>query len=390
MTQIDFDIEDFLQNYWQQKPLLIRQAFPDFENPVSADELAGLACEERVESRLITQNNGQWQLQHGPIPEQTFGQLPEKNWTLLVQAVDHWVPEVAQLLNHFRFIPNWRIDDVMVSYATEGGSAGPHYDNYDVFLLQGAGKRRWQLGPKYCSDSAMQDNDTLRLLASFDADEEWILSPGDMLYIPPQFGHWGTATDSDCMTYSIGFRAPSHSEIIAEFCEQQLSELTEELRYSDPQLSRQSNPGEIQAPVIDQIQQLLLNYVADKNNISHWFGRQMTAPKYSRESVCDDQLNDSDINQLLTQHHTLYRDSSSRFAYSHLKGQFCLFINGERLPCIGMQAQTLSKLLCSSDHFPIPSIQSLINNAESFTLIKILINQGSLFFEDDSNDELFD
>jgi 50S ribosomal protein L16 3-hydroxylase len=389
MTDINLDIDDFLKNFWQQKPLLIRQAFADFKNPVSADELAGLACEELVESRLITEASGQWTLQHGPIDEHTFSQLPEKDWTLLVQAVDHWVPEVAQLLNHFRFIPNWRIDDVMASYAAQGGSVGPHYDNYDVFLLQGAGKRHWQLGTKYNSDSVMQENEQLRLLASFEPEQDWILEPGDMLYVPPQYGHWGTATNSDCMTYSIGFRAPSHSEVITEFCDYQLSKLKDELRYSDPQLPLQINPGEIQAQAIDQIQQVLLAHIADKNTISQWFGRQMTRPKYNHDNLNEEQLNDKDITRLLTQHKKLFRDSSSRFAYSFLDNQFYLFVNGESFICVDEQTQALSKILCKDDHYPNIIIQSLISSSESFNLIKELTNQGHLFFEGDITNDFY-
>jgi len=154
----NLNIADFLQNYWQQQPLVIRNALPNFNNPISPDELAGLACEDQVESRLITTSNGEWNLQHGPLTERHFQQLPTKDWTLLVQAVDHYVADAAKLLNYFRFIPNWRIDDVMASYASTGGSVGPHYDNYDVFLIQGLGSRRWSLGPRSSEASKRQNN----------------------------------------------------------------------------------------------------------------------------------------------------------------------------------------------------------------------------------------
>ncbi len=145
---------EFLRDYWQKKPLLIRQAIPDFESPIDADELAGLALEEEVESRVIIA----WELRRGPFSEDSFSQLPEREWTLLVQAVDQFVPEVAELLEHFRFLPSWRIDDVMISFAAPGGSVGPHFDNYDVFLLQGKGKRHWKIGQMCDSDSALLEH----------------------------------------------------------------------------------------------------------------------------------------------------------------------------------------------------------------------------------------
>ena len=177
----NFDTETFLRDYWQQKPLLIRNAFADWINPLEPDELAGLACEPEVESRLIIGAQGSWAVEHGPLAEARFAVLGQEPSTLLVQAVDHHVPEVAALLAPFRFIPNWRIDDVMVSYATDGGGVGPHFDQYDVFLIQGHGQRRWRVG-QLCDDtSALLPHDELRLLADFQATDEWLLEPGDSL-----------------------------------------------------------------------------------------------------------------------------------------------------------------------------------------------------------------
>ena len=187
----DITPEQFLSEYWQKKPLLIRNAFPDFEPPVSADELAGLACEADVESRLIIQNpsNDEWSLENGPFDEERFASLPKTHWTLLVQAVDHWVPEAKALLDQFRFIPSWRIDDLMISYAPKGGGVGPHFDNYDVFLLQAEGQRRWEVGGQYHEGSPRRNDAPVMILPEWDAEESFILNPGDMLYVPPQQLH---------------------------------------------------------------------------------------------------------------------------------------------------------------------------------------------------------
>lgn len=192
---------EFLRDYWQRNPLLIRQAIPDFETPLSPDELAGLALEEEVESRIIAPGEqGPWQLRQGPFKEEDFSTLPEREWTLLVQAVDQFVPEVAELVEPFKFLPSWRIDDVMISYAAPGGGVGPHYDNYDVFLLQGYGRRRWKIGQRCTSESPLQDNPDIKILAEFEQTDEWVLEPGDMLYLPPQLAHDGIAED-ECMTF---------------------------------------------------------------------------------------------------------------------------------------------------------------------------------------------
>jgi 50S ribosomal protein L16 3-hydroxylase len=180
-----FDMAEFLRETWQKKPLLIRNAWSSWSNPLEPDELAGLACEERIESRLVIQSADGWKLEHGPMPEERFRKVGRNPWTLLVQAVDHHVPAVAALLEPFRFLPNWRVDDVMVSYAVDGGGVGAHFDQYDVFLVQGLGTRRWQIGGRCDEATELLPHNDLRLLAAFEPTEEWVLEPGDMLYVPP-------------------------------------------------------------------------------------------------------------------------------------------------------------------------------------------------------------
>ena len=194
-SQGELSVEVFLNQYWQKKPLLIRQAFPGFVCPIDANELAGLACEEHVESRIVLENDQgrPWQCRMGPFDESDFASLPPTHWTLLIQGLNNWVPDISDLLNYFRFIPNWHLDDIMASYAPDQGSVGPHFDFYDVFLLQAEGKRRWKIGNTCTADTARLEGTDLRILKEFETQTEWLLEPGDMLYLPPQIAHYGVA-----------------------------------------------------------------------------------------------------------------------------------------------------------------------------------------------------
>ena len=202
----------FLRDYWQKRPLLIRRAWKDFKSPIDGDDLAGLSLENEVESRLVIGPNHV--VEYGPFLANRFNHLPNNRWTLLVQAVNLWVPEVHAMLDEFHFLPRWRIDDVMVSYACKGGGVGPHFDDYDVFLLQGKGRRHWQIGAGECEPNvALRGHSDLKILADFRPEQEWILDEGDMLYLPPRWAHNGVALDH-CITFSVGYRAPSLGEML--------------------------------------------------------------------------------------------------------------------------------------------------------------------------------
>lgn len=272
---------EFLRDYWQRKPLLVRQAIPDFESPLSADELAGLSLEESVESRIVLEHGKTpWEMRRGPFQEEDYQHLPEQDWTLLVQAVDQFVPEVAQLLEQFRFLPSWRIDDVMISYAAPGGGVGPHFDNYDVFLLQGHGRRRWKVGQMCSSDSPLREHADLRILADFEQSDEWVLEPGDMLYLPPRLAHYGIAED-ECMTYSIGFRAPSAAEVLTHFTDFLGQFLSDEERYTDAGLQPVGDdPHQIQRDALERLQGLIQEHMSDERLLLTWFGQFMTEPRY--------------------------------------------------------------------------------------------------------------
>ena len=276
----DLSAQQFLQSHWQRKPLMVPGAFAGYSSPISADELAGLSLEPDVESRVVlgTDPSGPWQVQHGPFQEADFRQLPESAWTLIVQAVDLWVPQVKELLSHFSFLPPWRFDDVMVSYAPLGGSAGPHFDEYDVFLIQVECSKRWQLGQIEDDNPPLLDNSDLRIVKNFQQTQEWLLAPGDMLYLPPRLSHWGIA-ETEGMTFSVGFRSPSLAELLADLAIE-LSAGNNDIYYRDPQLSVDMASERIHPAFVQQIQALLGQLLSDDNLMEDWFARFMTAPKY--------------------------------------------------------------------------------------------------------------
>lgn len=273
---------EFLRDYWQKKPLLIRNAFPGFESPLDPDELAGLALEEEVESRIALEDpaNGAWELRHGPFAEDAFSELPSSHWTLLVQSVDLWVPEVHALLDHFDFLPRWRLDDIMVSYAAPSGSVGPHFDHYDVFLIQGEGQRRWMIGEPCDENSALLSDCPLRILERFEAREEWLLEPGDMLYVPPQWSHWGVA-DGSSMTYSVGFRSPTLAEMVDDLAVELMAADHDSQRYRDPPLTPALANDTLSPVFLEQVKGLLSTLLEDDRRLALWFARYMTSPRYS-------------------------------------------------------------------------------------------------------------
>jgi 50S ribosomal protein L16 3-hydroxylase len=238
---LNLDIREFVAHYWQQKPCLLRNAVADFESALSPEELAGLACEEDVHCRLVMETGAEppWTLRYGPFEEADFLALPESNYSLLVSECEKWLPELTDLLDQFRFLPDWRIDDLMISYAPDGGSVGPHVDQYDVFLLQAMGRRRWLYHDRPTRDETLIAGLDLAILQDFTPDQDVVLNPGDILYLPPGFAHHGIAL-GPCMTYSIGFRAPSAASALESFaleCER-LGQQVELYRDGDLELAR--------------------------------------------------------------------------------------------------------------------------------------------------------
>ncbi|CAH0990333.1 hypothetical protein SIN8267_00425 [Sinobacterium norvegicum] len=376
--------EHFMQEYWQKKPLLIKNAFPDWQNIVSPEELAGLSLEDFIESRLLIGNSAfdHWQLEHGPFQEERFSQLDKKHWTLLVQGVDQWVEEVGILLDQFRFAPNWRVDDVMISYAVDQGSVGPHFDNYDVFLIQGLGKREWQVGSECDASTPLTDNQQLKILKNMETVDRWVLEPGDMLYIPPKFSHWGKAI-GESMTYSIGFTSPTESQIINHICDDYVSRSDDNIRYADPELTLTKTPGEITAQAIDKIKAMLNNVLNDEAQLIRAFGEMVTEPKNPDLFQHTDTPSEIEIKQQLESHAVITVNSSSNFSYFVQQNNCILFVDGQSFICTSEGSIAVAKQLADAGGLMIDEMSNQLSDNQTMILLSELMSHDSIEFIND-------
>lgn len=269
-------VNEFLRDYWQKKPLLIRQSFPKFNGLIDPQKLVALACTEDVQARLVTQRRGKFELRQAPFEPEDLDKLGKTKWTVLVQGVNHHLPDAAELLKHFAFIPHARLDDLMVSYAPKGGGVGPHFDSYDVFLLQGSGHRRWQISAQ--TDRSLIEGAPLRVLRDFRVEQEWVLEAGDMLYLPPHYAHNGIAED-DCMTYSIGFRTPAYQELAEQFLVYLQDRIKVDGMYADPDLKTQKHPSEISTAMLHQAERVIKQVRWEREDIANFLGCYLSEPK---------------------------------------------------------------------------------------------------------------
>lgn len=341
----DISLDVFLREYWQKKPLLIRNAFPDLISPITAEELAGLACEEDVNARIVIEKDGSspWEVRYGPFDEDSFSQLPESHWTLLVNDVEKYIPETKALFDQFRFIPDWRKDDLMISYAEDGGSVGPHLDAYDVFLIQIEGQRNWKISHQHCN--RFIDDIELKILSEFNADEDWLLDPGDMLYLPPNLAHYGIAK-GPCMTASVGFRAPSARAMVSEFAEFIANQCPETLRYSDPDIQHQSNPAEIGSMALSNIKDMLSQQLMiDDSQLAQWFGEYMTDARSSNQlSEVNSNISDfENLKKQLLAQTDIQQSPFSRFLFTRTENGALLFVDGQSYEISTLLAENICK-----------------------------------------------
>ena len=270
----------FMRKHWHKKPLLVRQAIPGFKAPIPRARLLAMAGEEGVESRLIQQLDGDnWKLSHGPLSRRSLPALTKPGWTVLVQGVDMHDAKAHELLQQFRFVPEARLDDLMISFATDQGGVGPHFDSYDVFLLQAHGKRRWRIGRQ--KDLSLQPGKPLKILSNFEPEEEFVLEPGDMLYLPPKWAHDGVA-EGECMTYSIGFRSPDRGELGRELLlrmSDEPDELDTPVIYKDPKQEAVSNPAMIPEGMYEFAREALKKAMAEPLALERALGEYLSDPK---------------------------------------------------------------------------------------------------------------
>ena len=327
--------QTFMQRHWQKKPLVIRQAIPGFKPSLDRADLFDLAAHEEVQSRLIVQarvgGKQPWRFKHGPFNRKALPAVKQPGWTLLVQGVDLLDERVHSLMNQFRFVPDARLDDVMVSYATDGGGVGPHFDSYDVFLLQAHGQRRWRIGRQ--KDLSLQPDMPLKILAHFEPEMEFLLNAGDMLYLPPRYAHEGVAV-GECITYSIGFRAPSRSELAGELLQRLAEDAVDAVGdglYADPKQVALSQSGEIPGTLVEFASKALNDALRDPLALQRVLGEYLTEPK-GHVSFDGGQANAVTGGLLL--------DRRTRMAYDAKH----VFINGESFVASGRDAQLIRLL----------------------------------------------
>jgi len=369
--------QEFLNQYWQKKPLLIKQGFTDFQDPIEAEELAGLAMEESIESRIVTNHNNDWQAYQGPFED--FEKLTEQHATLLVQAVDHWHSDAAQLLQPFRFIPNWRIDDLMISYSTPKGGVGPHLDQYDVFIIQGEGKRHWRVGLPDPTLKQFAQNKKLLQVEQFEAVIDCILEPGDILYIPPGCPHEGYAIEN-ALNYSVGFRAPNQQDLFSSFADHVIDTDSGQKRYTDHTLALRDSKGELLQSETDKVKTLMQALLNNDELFKHWLGNTLSQAKHEMDlAPLEEPITCEQMSELIANNAEEFeRLGGVRAIYQQLEDALLLSINGENypLPLCDLNAVTL---LTDHDYVNTDDLNAAQPSLVFIQTFTTLVNEGMWF-----------
>lgn len=370
----------FLREYWQKKPLLVRGAFPGFRDPISPDELAGLSCEEGVESRIVREAGGEhpWEVTYGPQDEAVFATLPDEGWTILVQELNRHLPAAALYLEPFSFLPNVRVDDVMVSYATPGGSVGPHVDSYDVFLIQGRGERRWMYGGGPVRDRRLVPGLELRILETFEPAFDEVLAPGDMLYLPPNVAHHGVAV-TECQTYSVGFRAPGAGEMWKDLAAHLAGTPAAAALLVDPPLAPAKEPGAIPAALLARVREAVRAMPKDDATIDRWFasfatrlkpGHELEAPRRAPKPEA--------LLAKLRAGAVVMRSEEGRFAHLPRAGGGLFFYVGGREIEVSRPAAPLARLVAGKRRFEGEELLAAARTPDAQALLTRLFAMGAL------------
>ncbi|MEB3766719.1 cupin domain-containing protein [Acinetobacter sp. MD2] len=367
--------EQFLSEYWQKKPLLVRNALPEIANILEPNDVLELALDENVSARLIKQkdkNPNQWSVKSSPLIKGDFQKMP-KLWTLLVQAVDHYSFDLAELWKKFPFIPQWRRDDIMVSYAPKGGSVGQHFDFYDVFLVQGHGHRRWQLGQMCDESTEFVANQPLKLLPEMDVNFDEVLAPGDLLYVPPGLAHFGVAED-DCLTYSFGFRMPN----IASMMDRVSDHFADNQQLKNPLLDiirdQTAQIGEITANELAYLKAKVLDQLQHSNDFEHALMSLMSEAKYPENIPEPDEIDVDDLSAVLDTGYELCLEPASRLLYTLEDDQLLFWANGEAC-CIDDAFAPILKTLADGGSL---AFDQTLNQDEILQDIAQLLNDSVL------------
>lgn len=369
----DLSNEEFLAEYWQKKPLLVRGAWPDFETPLTPDAFMDLSEREDAFSRLIVEKPDEknWEVSEGPFTRDLFDSMPQTHWTLLIQEVDRLVSDVRDMLGLVSFLPKWRLDDVMISYAANGGGVGAHIDNYDVFLLQGYGERRWQINTTPVVEENLVEDIDISILSDFVPDRDWVVQPGDLVYLPPRVAHFGVAL-GPCMTYSIGCRAPSKQEILSAILENVLIETDPDERYLDPDLAVSKEPGRLGANSVAWVRSLINDISKSEDAMTELVGSIISQP---RRFVDEDALPEDSLKQALLSGSRARGASASQLLYeTSSSDKLWLFASGEAIQLDPIFLPLVKKLV----EGPGLNSDDIAEDAEFAELMDELYAQGTL------------
>ncbi|WOT06514.1 ribosomal protein uL16 3-hydroxylase [Shewanella youngdeokensis] len=373
MYSLNLDTHAFLTDYWQQKPLVIKNAFPDFKEIISPDELAGLACEEEVSSRVVVTKDNNWQICQGPFED--YDKFGDSHWQLLVQALNHWHPDSANFIDAFRFIPDWRFDDLMASFATPGGGVGAHIDNYDVFIIQGDGERRWTVGNK--GQYAPKNNDpTTPLIEGFTPIIDVVLKKGDMLYIPPGYPHQGQ-TLTTAMSYSIGFRAPSQQELFSGLADGLIDSNTGLKRFTST--DEPAQPSELSLSHQQGMLKLVSELASDPASFQLILGNMLSQNRFELD-ICepDEPYTLEDMDDYISQGALLYRIGGLKLLMLEQDSVSRVFINGEAFEFpLAIKADIAQLAACFN--FDNQQATLLLENPQTQAFILTLLNRGYFY-----------
>lgn len=374
-------LDGFLRDYWQRRPLLMRQAIDPNRLSLPAEELAGLACEAEIESRLITGPDPQWQVRAGPFDEAVFASLPDHHWTLLVQDVDKYRTDVAALLDAFLFIPDWRLDDIMISYAEDGGGVGPHTDQYDVFLVQGQGQRRWRISSQAYAAQDLVEDCPLRVLKHFETEEDWVLNPGDVLYLPPGVAHWGTAIGA-CMTWSVGMRGAPDHDLAAAWLEHR-QHFTPAQLMTDHAAEQTGPAAQVLSADIAQSQQLIGAALDTKHpDYARWLGAYLTEPKPGFEFVPEPgALDIAELKAYLEAGGTLIRHPWVRLAYLPDIDPPRLCWQGQ-CQTFAQESAALIECIVAQRSLGLEQLEPVLKQPDDWNILLDLINQELLIIDE--------
>ncbi len=364
--------QEFLDEYWQKKPVVIRHGFKDFKDPISADEIAGLAMEDEVQSRLVHKENGEWQAAFGPF--ENYDHLGNENWSLIVQALDNFSEEAAEMIEPFRFLPHWRLDDLMVSFATPGGGVGPHIDQYDVFICQGSGKRRWKVGDKgdhreFAAHAALLHVEPFEPIIDVD------LNPGDILYIPPGYPHNGVTLETS-LSFSVGFRTNSAVSLLSGFADHLIDNEQGRQILEDPQRQAVTNSGEITNEDYESLKAQMQTLLDNDKLLKNFTGSFLSTPKHELDLLLPDEPFESDeVSQLLTTHAIKRLGGLRAFYFEDTINDGICYINGSEVT-FDAQVAPAVKLICDQVIVRPKELSSWFDNTVFVALIVELLGQG--------------